>query len=626
MAQPSSRNRMALSLGALGIVYGDIGTSPLYALKEVFVHAHIPLTEHSILGVLSLVFWTLTIVVSLKYVYLILNNDNRGEGGLIAMMTLATQAVHDKPRIRHVLLLLGLFGTALFCGDGIITPAVSVLSAVEGLELISPHFHRYIIPITLVILLALFAAQRKGTAGIARFFGPVMLLWFVVLGILGISQIIHAPQVLRALNPLYALEFFTTYTTLGFLALGAVVLCVTGAEALYADLGHFGRTPIRIAWYGCAMPGLLLNYFGQGAYLMSTKPDQVGTPFFQIAPSWALVPLVCLATVATIIASQALITGAFSCIRQAIQLGFLPRMRIMHTSIYQTGQIYIPVVNWSLFAGIVVVVLFFKSSGNLAAAYGIAVTLQMLITTLMSFFVIRYGRRYPLWLCLAATIFFISIDLLYFSSNILKFADGGWLPILVASLVSMIMLTWMHGKQSLNRARLLNAIQLPPFLDAIFANPPSRVEGTAVFMNNDLGTVPLSLLHNLKHNKVIHATNLFVYVDLHEIPWVGFNDRIELKPLGHDCWQVTLNYGFKNEVDIPEALKLLSGRGIDLDPLQTSYFFSRENIVSALGGLCHMMPWRKKLFATLYRNAEGAADFYNIPANRVIELGSKVEI
>lgn len=625
MASNNKSPLTALVIGAIGVAYGDIGTSPLYALREVFAPGHVPLTHESVLGVLSLVFWTLTVVVSIKYIWLVLRADNNGEGGLIALMALATSAVRDRPVMRGGLLLLGMFGVALFYGDGVITPAVSVLSAVEGMQLAVPAMSHSVVPVTLVVLLALFLVQRNGSGEIGRYFGPVMVLWFVAIGVLGITQIIHKPEVLLALDPRYAIFFFLEHRWLGFLALSAVVLCVTGAESLYADLGHFGRRPIRMAWYCLVMPALLLNYFGQGALLL-VSPDKSDNPFFRMAPDWALLPLVGLATAATVIASQALISGAFSATRQAIQMGFLPRARIVHTSLRDMGQIYVPSVNWTLFGGIVLAVLLFKSSGNLAAAYGIAVTMQMLITTIMTFFVVRFSWKYPLALCLLSTGFFLVVDLAYFSSNMLKVVDGGWFPLVVAGWMFTVMLTWRQGREALSKKRRERSIPLEPFLDSVLLNPPTRVPGTAVFMVTEANTVPVALLHNLKHNKVLHATNLFVLVQLHEVPWIGFEQRVKLTSLGHDCWQVVLNYGFKNEVNVPESLKLLKGRGIDLDDMQMSYFFSRDIVMPSRGGRGHMMAWREKLFATLYRNAEGAANFYSIPTNRVVELGAKVEI
>ncbi len=612
-----------LTLAAIGVVYGDIGTSPLYALKEVFAHDRVPLTPDNILGILSLVFWTLTVVVSLKYVTLILRADNHGEGGLIAMLALASQAVKDKPVLRRWLLALGIFGTAIFFGDGVITPAISVLSAVEGLGVAAPALAQYVVPVTLVVLTALFAAQRFGTAGIGRFFGPVTLVWFFVLALLGVVHIVEHPAVLAALSPFHALHFLWRQPMVAFMALGAVVLCVTGAEALYADLGHFGKTPIRLAWFAFVWPALVLNYFGQGAMLL-VDPAKVSNPFYEMAPEWALFPLIGLATLATVIASQALITAAFSVTKQAMQLGYVPRLRVLHTSVRETGQIYVPFVNWSLYIGIVLAVVLFKSSSNLAAAYGIAVTIDMTITTVMTFFVIYYGWKMPLALCLAATGAFFIVDIVFLAANAAKVLEGGWFPLLIGAGMFLLMFTWKQGRNLMAQSLRDDSIELPLFLESIFLSPPQRVSGTAVFLSAEAGVTPFALLHNLKHNKVLHQQNLFVTVRHHEVPWIGFGKRCEVQTLGHDCWQVTLHFGFKNEPDVPEALKLIEGRGIEIDEMETSYFLSRDTVTPTFGG--GMAMWREKLFASMHRNASAAADFLNLPTNRIVELGSKVEI
>lgn len=630
MRSPTESRRAAtpaavasLSLAALGVVYGDIGTSPLYALKEVFAEGRVPLTQANIFGVLSLVFWTLTAVVSLKYVVLILRADNNGEGGLIAMLALASNAVRDRPVLRRNLLLMGIFGTAIFFGDGVITPAISVLSAVEGLEVAAPALHRYVVPVTLIVLTALFAAQRFGTAMVGRFFGPVTLLWFLAMAALGLPHIANHPQVLAALSPHHALDFVFAHPGIAFIALGSVVLCVTGAEALYADLGHFGKPPIRWAWFVVVMPALVINYFGQGAMLLQ-HPENVKNPFYEMAPAWALFPLVGLATLATVIASQALITAAFSVAKQAIQLGYMPRLRIAHTSIRDTGQIYVPFVNWTLFACVVFAVVVFGSSGALASAYGIAVTIDMTITTVMTFFVIRFAWRLPLTLCLVATGLFFIVDITFFAANIVKVFEGGWFPLVIGGAMFALMMTWKQGRALMAAKLREEAIELPAFIESIFLSAPVRVAGTAVFLNAEKGATPFALLHNLKHNKVLHEQNLFVTVMQHEVPWVGFDKRVEVDPLGHDCWQVTLHFGFKNDPDVPEALKLLEGRGVNLDEMETSYFLSRDTVVPTFGG--GMALWREKLFASMHRNAAAAADFLNLPTNRIVELGTKVEI
>ena len=613
----------ALTLGAIGVVYGDIGTSVLYAVKEVFNHGHVAVTPDNVYGLMSIFFWTMSVIVSIKYVALVLRADNNGEGGLIAMLALASNAVKDKPKLRRLLLIVGIFGTSLFYGDGVITPAISVLSAVEGLEVVSPAFAQGVIPITLAILFALFAVQKKGTAGIGKFFGPVTLVWFLVIALLGVSQIVTHPEILKALSPHYAVIFMWSNPGTTFIILGAVVLCVTGAEALYADLGHFGKKPIRLAWFSIVMPCLVLNYFGQGALLLN-NPEAVKNPFYLMAPDWALLPLVGLATLATVIASQALITGAFSVTKQAIQMGYLPRLRILHTSVRDTGQIYMPFINWGLFVVIVLAVVMFRSSSNLAAAYGIAVCTDMLITTILTFYVVRYGWKYPLWLCLAATGIFFVVDFAFFASNLMKLFAGGWFPLVIGGIVFTLMMTWKQGRHILNEKMRIDAIDLPSFLDAVFVSPPARVEGTAVFLTAEPGTVPNALLHNLKHNKVLHAQNLFVTVRNHEVPWIGMNRRLEIESLGHDCWQVIVNYGFKNDPDLPKALQQIKGRGCELEAMSTSYFLSRDTVVPTIGG--GMAQWREKLFAQMHHNASGAADFLNLPNNSVVELGSKIEI
>ena len=620
----SKSSLASLTLGAIGVVYGDIGTSVLYTLKEVFGSGHVPFTPDNVHGVLSIVFWTLTIIVSLKYVTLVLRADNHGEGGLVAMLALASQSVkHKAPALRKWMLLIGIFGTCLFYGDGVITPAITVLSAVEGLDVVSPAFRKAVIPLTLLILLALFWVQKRGTAGIGRFFGPIMVLWFIAIAALGVWHIASHPEILAALSPHYALGFIWRQPGTAFIILGAVVLCVTGGEALYADMGHFGRRPIRVAWFSIVMPCLTLNYFGQGALLLS-EPEAVKNPFFHMAPDWLTLPLVGLATMAAVIASQALITGAFSVTKQVIQLGYLPRLQIQHTSTRDTGQIYMPFVNWSLFVMIVLAVVLFRSSSNLAAAYGIAVTLDMTITTVLTFFVIRYGWGYPLALCIAATGFFFAIDLAFFSSNLLKLAEGGWFPVLIGGAVFILMVTWKDGRELLSRSLRDGSIDLKSFLESVLLSPPTRVPGTAVFLSAEPGIVPNALMHNLKHNKVLHAQNLFVTRRAHEVPWIGLDKRLEVQALGSDCWQVVVHHGFKNDPDLPKALELLSGCGIDLNPMTTSYFLSRDIVTPTLGS--GMAFWREKLFAAMHHGASAASEYLNIPSNAVVELGSKVEL
>ena len=620
----SKSSLASLTLGAIGVVYGDIGTSVLYTLKEVFGSGHVPFTTDNVYGVLSIVFWTLTIIVSLKYVTLVLRADNHGEGGLVAMLALASQSVKDKaPALRKWMLLIGIFGTCLFYGDGVITPAITVLSAVEGLDVVSPAFRKAVIPLTLLILLALFWVQKRGTAGIGRFFGPIMVLWFLAIAALGVHHIAGHPEILAALSPHHAIGFIVRQPGTSFIILGAVVLCVTGGEALYADMGHFGKRPIRVAWFSIVMPCLTLNYFGQGALLLS-EPQAVSNPFFHMAPDWLTLPLVGLATMAAVIASQALISGAFSVTKQVIQLGYLPRLQIQHTSTRDTGQIYMPFVNWSLFVMIVLAVVLFRSSSNLAAAYGIAVTTDMLITTVLTFFVIHYAWRMPLVLALAATGFFFVVDIAFWGSNLLKLVHGGWFPLVIASSIFLLMVTWRDGRALLNRKLVSEGLDLKSFLEAVFFSPPARVEGTAVFLTANIDNVPNALMHNLKHNKVLHRQNVFVTVRSHEVPWVEPEERLSVAPMGNDCWTAVVNYGFMDDPNLPRALEPLQQHGCKLDPMQTSYFLSRDSVVPTLGE--GMAPWREKLFAQMHHNASGAADFLGLPSNAVVELGSKVEI
>jgi KUP system potassium uptake protein len=626
--QPTQKSSLpALTLGALGVVYGDIGTSVLYSMKEVFGTGHVNFTPDNVFGVLSLFVWTLTIIVSLKYVTLVLRADNKGEGGLIAMLALASNAVKDNPRRHRWIMLMGVFGTCLFYGDGVITPAISVLSAVEGLTVINHEFQEYVLPMTLGILAGLFFVQRYGTTHIGKAFGPIMLLWFVCIAALGLWHIAQNPSVLKALNPLYALHFIAEAPTIAFIILGAVVLCVTGAEALYADMGHFGKKPIRLAWFGGVMPALVLNYFGQGALLLA-QPEAKANPFFMLIPAqWGDAPqfaLVGMATAATVIASQALITGAFSITKQVVQLGYLPRMRVIYTNVRELGQIYMPFVNWTLFAAIALAVMIFKSSSALASAYGIAVTTDMLITTILTFFVLRFAWKMPLPLTLFATGFFFWIDFAFWSSNLLKFFHGGWFPIVIGAFVFTLLLTWKDGRERLSNARKQDALGLRGFLDGVFLSPPQRVDGTAVFLCPEDDIVPSALLHNLKHNKVLHEVNLFVGVRSHETPWIGLSQRLQISAMGHNCWQVTLNYGFKNQIDVPEALSHLKGHGFEFDPMQTSYFVSREVVAPTQAP--GMMKWRKKLFAHMHHNASTAAEFMHLPSNAVVELGAKVDI
>ena len=620
----SSQSSLAvLTLGAVGVVYGDIGTSPLYAFKEVFASGHVPVNPDNVLGILSLFFWTLTVIVSLKYVILIMRADNHGEGGLMALLALASQSVKDKPQLRHILMICGVFGVALFFGDGVITPAISVLSAVEGLEIVTPAAKPYVLPIAFTVLVLLFMVQRHGTDQLGKFFGPIMVVWFIAIGLMGLEPIINNPAVLKAVSPYYALHFGLVHYQLAFITLGAVFLCVTGAEALYADMGHFGKSPIRVAWFTLVMPSLILNYFGQGALVLA-NPKSVENPFFLMMPDWATIPMVVLATAATVIASQALISGAFSAAKQTIQLGYLPRLSILHTSEHDPGQIYVPAVNMALLIGVILAVGSFRSSTALAAAYGISVSLVMVITTVLTFFVIHYGWKIPLSICLPATAFFLVVDVSFFASNLLKIADGGWFPLLMAAALFVILATWKDGRGLLSARLLKDALDLKPFLEGVLAYPPVRVPGTAVFMTGEVGVVPNALLHNLKHNKVLHENNVFVTVQNQEIPRIPLNSQVESTPLGHDCWQVILKFGFMDDPDVPRALQQIARDGCKLDPMTTSYFLSRDIVVPTIGD--QMAPWREKIFAQMHYSASGAADFLHLPNNAVVELGSKIEI
>jgi KUP system potassium uptake protein len=615
----------ALALLALGVVYGDIGTSPLYAVKETFSPANgIALTAGNILGGLSTIFWALMIVVSLKYVLLIMRADNKGEGGIMALIALASSAVRDL-RWRRPLVIIGCFGAALFYGDAVLTPAVTVLSAVEGLEVATSAFKPYVVPIAVGVLLALFAFQVRGTAAVGRLFGPVTMAWFLAIGAAGVYGIARQPEVLAALNPLHALAFLTGHGATSFIVLAAVVLAVTGAEALYADMGHFGKGPIRIAWFSLVAPALALNYFGQGALLI-VQPEAVPNPFFLLLPGWALYPMVILATAAAVIASQAVISGAFSLTKQAVQLGFLPRMAMVHTSAGESGQIYIPSINWLLCAAVIGAVVGFGSSSQLAGAYGIAVTATMLVDTLLTFFVIRFGWRYPLWLCLFATGFFLAIDLAFFSATLTKIADGGWFPLAIGAAVFVLMTTWRRGREVLIAQLRASAVPLEPFLKSLFLEPPQRVEGTAVFLTATPEATPHALLHSLKHYKVLHEQNVFLTVEFHDEPWVPEGERIACERLRNDCWRVRVRYGFLDRLDVGHALELCGPHGLQLEPMDVSFFLSREKIVPVPGRGSQMPLWRERIFSAMARNAGNVTDYFNIPTNRVIELGTRVQI
>jgi KUP system potassium uptake protein len=629
LERDSSRksSQAALTLAALGIVFGDIGTSPLYAVKETFAPHHgIPLESATLLGGLSTMFWALMIVVSLKYVMLIMRADNRGEGGIMALIALATKAIKDHPRWRTPLLLIGMFGASLFYGDAVLTPAISVLSAVEGLEVGTRAFKPYVVPIAVGVLLALFALQARGTATVGRLFGPVTMLWFLAIGAAGVYGVVREPHILQALNPWYAFAFLTSHGEASFVVLGAVVLAVTGAEALYADMGHFGKGPVRIAWFTLVAPALVLNYFGQGALLM-IDPAAVSNPFYLLLPAWALYPMVALATAATVIASQAVISGAYSMTKQAVQLGFLPRTSIVQTSAREIGQVYIPAINWTLCAAVVAAVIGFGSSSQLAGAYGVAVTGTMMVDTLLTFFVIRFGWRYPLWLCLFATGFFLVIDVAFFASTLTKVDDGGWFPLAIGGAMFAVMSTWRRGREILIQRLNATSVPLEPFLKSLFTDPPPRVPGTAVFLTATPDATPHALLHNLNHNKVLHERMVFLTVETRDVPWVQFDERVKCERLGNGCWRVRVRYGFMNRPDVTRALDLCGPLGLEFDLMQTSFFLSREKLVPAAeGGISSMARWREHMFAAMARNAGNITDYFNIPSNRVVELGTRVEL
>ncbi|HMX16660.1 MAG TPA: potassium transporter Kup [Rhodocyclaceae bacterium] len=625
MSESHSEGRLpVLALAALGVVYGDIGTSPLYAIKEVFGGAHhpVPITPENVLGILSVIFWSLMVVVSLKYVAFIMRANNKGEGGIMALMALAMRPLPESSRRRRVVLVMGLFGAALFYGDGVITPAISVLSAVEGLEVATPAFKPYVLPISLAILVGLFAVQRRGTAAVGVLFGPVMVLWFLTLAVLGVRGIADNPSVLAALDPAHGLHFFLANPQLGFLSLGATVLALTGAEALYADMGHFGRRPIQYAWFGLVLPSLLLNYFGQGALLLQ-DPKAIENPFYLLAPGVLLLPMVALATVATVIASQAVISGAFSITQQAIQLGFAPRMEIAHTSDRQIGQIYLPGINWSLLAAVVALVVGFGSSSALAAAYGIAVTGTMFITDVLAYVVARHLWGWSAWRAFLGALPFALIDLCFFSANSVKLHDGGWFPLVFGLGVYLLLSTWKSGRDLLRRRLAADAMDLEGFV-AHMDGSVTRVPGTAVFLAQNLDTVPNAMLHSLKHYKALHERNVIVSVAIMDVPRFADSKRVSVLRMDNGFWQVKVYYGFMEHPDIPAALEWCAEDGLDLEAMDTSYFLGRETLIPRFGSEMHF--WREKIFVAMFRNAGSAASFFGLPPNRVVELGTQVEM
>lgn len=612
---------LLLCLASLGIVYGDIGTSPLYALRECFYGEHaLPPTPANVLGVLSLILWSLILIISVKYLILILRADNRGEGGILALATL----VSDVARRGKYLLLLGLFGAALLYADGMITPAISVLSAVEGLHVATPLFDPYVVPAAIGILVALFIFQSRGTTGVGRVFGPVTVLWFVAIALLGIHQIGRVPEVLGAINPLQAVQFFTRNGATGFVVLGAVFLAVTGGEALYADIGHFGTAPIRITWFAVVLPALTLNYFGQGALLLH-HPDAAVNPFFRMAPGWALFPMVALATAAAVIASQAIISGAFSLTMQAIQLGYMPRLRVNYTSERVIGQIYVPVVNWALMLSSIGLVLGFGTSSHLAAAYGVAITTTMLITTILFYVVARRRWHWPAAAAVPVAAFFIIIDLAFFGANMIKVAHGGWFPLLVSTAILFLMLTWRKGRRVLGQRLGKICLSLDDFLPSVKDQSIRRVPGIAVYMSGNRSGTPLALLHNLKHNKVLHQQVVLLTVRTEEVPFLAdARDRVSLEKREEGFWRVQVHFGFMEKPDVPAALESVKEPGLRFNPMRTTYFIGRETILATrkLG----LSAWRGSLFAWMTRNAGDVTSYFCLPPNSVVELGARVEV
>ena len=611
-----------LMLGAIGVVYGDIGTSPLYALKETFAGHHpLPVVEANILGVLSVMFWTIMLLVSLKYVVIIMRADNHGEGGSLSLLALVNELTAQRPKIKWFVTTLGVFAAALFYGDSMITPAISVLSAVEGLGVVSHQLKSYILPITIIVLTGLFFIQKRGTGIVGMAFGPIMIFWFGCLAVLGAISIAQSPQVLWALNPIYAFHFLTTDPRIAFLALGAIVLAVTGGEALYTDMGHFGRFPIRVGWFSFVLPALVLNYFGQGALLLQ-NPQAIENPFYLLAPAWALMPMVLLATAATVIASQAVISGAFSVANQSVQMGFLPRMEIRQTSDQAQGQIYVPFTNWTLYLAVVFLVFTFQSSSNLAAAYGIAVTGTMMIDTMLIAFVIVLAWRWPAPLAILLIAIFLAVDMAYFSANAIKIPQGGWFPIGIAILSFTVLTTWKRGRGLLFAEIARQQVPMQAIIDGIDDVP--RVDGTAVFLTPTSNGAPSAMLHNIKHNHVLHERNILLTVVVEDKPYVTKGNRLLIKDMGKNFYWVRVFYGFMDTPDIPAALEQCATQGLSFDMMSTSFFISRALIVS--GPNPGMMKWRERLFLMLSKNAMNAADYFKIPVNRVIEMGTKIEI
>nr|WP_251369582.1 potassium transporter Kup [Polynucleobacter sp. AP-Elch-400A-B2] len=614
-----------MMLAAIGVVFGDIGTSPLYALKECFDPDHgIAFSPEALFGVIAMMIWSLILVVTVKYVIFVMRADNKGEGGVLSLMTLALRSFKSDSKTYYCLMILGMLGSCMLLGESVITPAISVLSAVEGIEIATPSLHKFILPISLAILIALFCIQRYGTAAVGKLFGPITLLWFIVLAVLGVINIGAAPQIIGALNPAHALQFIIDHPTVAYIVMGGVVLVVTGVEALYLDMGHFGRNPVRYAWLLIVLPSLLINYLGQGALLLS-NPEAAANPFYLMVPEWALWPVVGLATAATVIASQAVISGAYSLVSQAILLGFMPRMTIMHTSDSEQGQIYVPVVNWALLFMVIVTIIEFKASVNLAAAYGISVTSTMMITAVLLAVVMYREWKMNILLVIALTVVFFTLDFAFWTANLIKIKDGGWYPLFLGLLIFTCLITWYRGRKLLRDKLIAGSIHLQEFVAGLLAHPPHRVEGTAIFLTAHIDYVPIAMLHNLKHNRVMHERIFFVKLSTWDVPYVNDQERLSINDLGGNIFLVRAVYGFKESPDINKVLSLLSEqKNIEFNLMDTSFFVARDTIVpSANPG---MALWREKLFGWMMQNAAKPSDFFKIPTNRLVELGAKVEI
>ena len=626
MQSPAKKAALpAITLAALGVVFGDIGTSPLYAFAQTFTSAHVNISEATVLGILSLIFWCITLSISFKYVTIVMRADNNGEGGIMSLLALLLRIKELGPQQKMCLIALGFVGASLFFGDGIITPAISVLSAIEGLSIATPAFDQWLMPIGLGILTALFIVQRHGTATMGKFFGPITLVWFISIGLLGLWSIIQTPHILLFVNPLWAIEFAIHQPFVAFIAMGSVVLTMTGGEALYADMGHFGRLPIRLAWFIIVCPCLLLNYAGQGALLLR-DPAAVSNPFYLLVPEWALYPMIGLATAAAVIASQAVITGVFSMVNQAIQLRYLPRLSVIHTSDVEQGQIYVPFINWVLYISVFILIILFETSSSLASAYGVAVTMTMLCVTIL-ISVLAYGAwKWPWWKVAMFAIPFLALDGIFVASTSLKILAGGWVPIVIGIVVFTILMTWKRGREIVYNRLETDALPISLFIQSIgSSNETHFVPGEAIFLTGNPNIVPHAMLHNIKHNKVLHERNVMVTVYTQDIPYVANQDRIKLEKLDEHFYRIFMYYGFKDQPNIPQALKQAYEEwGYDFDMMQISFFISRDRLIHTVGD--GMSPWREKLFISMQRNTSPVSDFYQIPPNRVVELGSQIEI